>query len=36
MPMLVDEREGSSSAWDIQFAFTHFANHAVSIVPCLS
>lgn len=35
-PMLTDERMGRSSAWDIQFAFAHFANHAVSIVPCLS
>lgn len=36
IPMLVDEKMGRSSAWDIQFAFTHFANHAVSIVPCES
>ena len=36
LPMLVDERKGRSSAWDIQFAFAHFANHAVSIVPCVS
>ena len=36
LPMLVDERQGKSSAWDIQFAFAHFANHAVSIVPCVS
>jgi len=36
LPMLVAEREGRSSAWDIQFAFSHFANHAISIVPCLS
>lgn len=36
MPMLIDEREGRSSAWDIQFAFAQFTNHAVSIVPCLS
>lgn len=35
-PMLRDEREGRSSAWDIQFAFAHFMNHAVSIVPCIS
>lgn len=34
--MLRDEREGRSSAWDIQFTFAHFANHAVSIVPCIS
>lgn len=34
--MLKDEKEGRSSAWDIQFAFSHFANHAVSIVPCVS
>lgn len=36
LPMLIDEYEGRSSAWDIQFAFAHFANHAVSIVPCVS
>lgn len=36
MPMLIEEKQGKSSAWDIQFAFTHFANHAVSIVPCIS
>ena len=35
-PMLVDEKNGRSSAWDIQFAFAHFRNHAVSIVPCES
>lgn len=36
IPMLMDEKLGKSSAWDIQFAFTHFRNHAVSIVPCVS
>lgn len=36
IPMLRDEREGRSSAWDIQFTFAHFANNAVSIVPCIS
>lgn len=36
MPMLCDEYNGRSSAWDIQFAFSHFRNHAVSIVPCHS
>jgi hypothetical protein len=36
IPMLMDEKMGRSSAWDIQFAFAHFANHAVSIVPCAS
>lgn len=36
VPMLIHEHEGRSSAWDIQFAFAHFANHAVSIVPCVS
>lgn len=36
MIMLQDEREGRSSAWDIQFTFAHFANNAVSIVPCIS
>ena len=36
LPMLKEEHDGHSSAWDIQFAFAHFANHAVSIVPCFS
>lgn len=36
LSMLIDEKEGRSSAWDIQFAFAHFQNHAVSIVPCIS
>lgn len=34
--MLVDEFEGRSSAWDIQFTFHHFRNNALSIVPCIS
>lgn len=34
--MLIDEKEGKSSAWDIQFAFDHFKHHAISIVPCIS
>lgn len=36
MSMLMDEKNGKSSAWDIQFTFAHFQNHAVSIVPCVS
>ena len=36
VPMLVDEKMGRSSAWDVQFTFAHFCNHAVSIVPCVS
>lgn len=36
LSMLIDEYEGRTSAWDIQFAFAHFYNHAVSIVPCIS
>lgn len=35
-PMLVDEKEGRSSAWDIQFAFDQFKRHMVSIVPNVS
>jgi hypothetical protein len=34
--MLLDEFQGKSDAWDIQFAFTHFMHHAISIVPCHS
>lgn len=34
--MLLAEKNGLTSAWDIQFAFAHFRNHAVSIVPCVS
>lgn len=36
LSMLKDEKEGRSSAWDIQFEYAHYANHAVSIVPCVS
>ena len=36
LPMLKNEHDGKSSAWDIQFAFAHFKNHAVSMVPCRS
>lgn len=36
LPMLIDEKQGRSSAWDIQFAFAHFCNHAISIVPSIS
>ena len=32
-PMLVDQAEGRIDTWDIQFAFSHFKNHAVSIIP---
>lgn len=35
-PMLIDEKEGRSSAWDIQFAFDQFKRHMVSIVPNVS
>jgi len=31
--MLREEYEGKSDAWDIQFAYAHFAANAVSIVP---
>lgn len=31
--MLQEEYEGKSDAWDIQFAYTHFINNAISIVP---
>ena len=34
--MLSEEYYGKSDAWDIQFSFTHFANHGLSIVPCNS
>lgn len=34
--MLIDEKEGRSSAWDVQFVFDQFKKHAVSIVPCVS
>jgi hypothetical protein len=33
--MLKEEKIGESDAWDIQFTFAHFRNHAVSIVPCI-
>jgi len=31
--MLVEQVEGKSDAWDIQFTYNHFINHAVSIIP---
>ena len=34
--MLFDMYRKKIDAWDIQFAYAHFANHAVSIVPCKS
>lgn len=34
--MLREEAEGKSDAWDIQFSFTHFKNHGLSIIPCKS
>jgi len=34
--MLLDEFDGKSQAWDIQFSFAQFYYHAVSIVPCYS
>lgn len=34
--MLREEHDGHSSAWDIQFAYAHFAHHSISIVPCIS
>jgi len=35
MKMLNEEYLGKSSAWDIQFTFAHFRNHAVSIIPII-
>jgi len=34
--MLIDEYEGKTDVWDAQFSYVHFANYALSIVPCLS
>ncbi len=34
--MLLDEYEGKSDAWDIQFAYNHFKQGAYSIAPCVS
>lgn len=31
--MLIEQVEGKSDAWDIQFTYNHFINHAVSIIP---
>jgi hypothetical protein len=33
--MLTEEYDGKTSAWDIQFTFAHFMNHAISIIPCI-
>ena len=34
--MLIDEFMEKSAAWDIQFSFNQFMQHAVSITPCFS
>ncbi|MGK0446284.1 MAG: hypothetical protein ACJA2M_000052 [Polaribacter sp.] len=34
--MLLEEYEGKTDVWDVQFSFAHFTNYAVSIVPCIS
>ena len=34
--MLLEEFEGKTDAWDIQLVYSHFLNHALSIVPCHS
>ncbi len=36
VPMLLDQLEGRSDAWDIQFTYNHFIHHAVSILPRFS
>jgi hypothetical protein len=33
IPMLYDELEGRSDAWDVQFTFNQFKYHTVSIIP---
>jgi hypothetical protein len=34
--MLIEQVEGKSDAWDIQFTYNQFKYHAVSIIPCRS
>ena len=34
--MLIDEYNGLSDAWDVQFCYYHFMQHGVSIIPCIS
>lgn len=34
--MLIEEFEGKSDAWDVQFSFHQFMHHGVSIIPCKS
>lgn len=33
IPMLKDQTEGRSDAWDIQFTYNHFIHHALSVIP---
>ncbi|MCE5332609.1 MAG: glycosyltransferase family 25 protein [Bacteroidales bacterium] len=33
VPMLIEQVEGKTDAWDIQFTYNHFIHHAVSILP---
>lgn len=36
IPMLIDQLNGKSDAWDVQFTYNHFKHHAVSIIPRFS
>lgn len=34
--MLLEEYQGKSDAWDVQFCYYHYMQHGVSIIPCNS
>lgn len=36
LKMLIDEYDGKTDVWDAQYSYHHFANYALSIVPCVS
>ena len=33
IPMIKDQIDGRSDAWDIQFTYNHFIHHALSVIP---
>lgn len=36
IPMILEQIQGKSDAWDIQFTYNHFIHHALSLIPRFS
>lgn len=36
LPMIIEQIDGKSDAWDIQFTYNHFINHSLSVIPRFS